>query len=96
MPSVSMTTMKSTCGGLARLLGQGLQDCGRILRPERVLEAEGVGEGLRDGDRPVAGFPVDVVAGLEHERQQCGGSEQHHDRHLEDEYLSGDAPEPVA
>ncbi|WP_241695290.1 hypothetical protein [Streptomyces sp. C] len=53
-------------------------------------------EGLRDGDRPVARLTVDVVAGLQEQRQEGTGGEQHHDRHLKDEHLSGDALESLA
>lgn len=83
-------------GGLARGLGEGLERLGRVGRLEGVLEAQGVGEGLGDGHRPVACLAFGVVARLEDQGQQGPGREQHHDRHLEDEYLSGDALVPVA
>ncbi|GGS82086.1 hypothetical protein GCM10010286_03340 [Streptomyces toxytricini] len=56
------------------------------MQPERVRK------GFGDGHRPVAGLALDVTAGLQHQRQHGPGGEQHHDRHLEDEYLCGDAP----
>ncbi len=83
-------------GGLARLLGEGLQEHGGVGRLQRGLEAQLVREGLGDGHRAVACLTVDVVPRLEHQGQQGPGREQDHDRHLEDEYLAGDASESVA
>ncbi len=78
-------------GVLARHLGERLEDLRGIGGEERLAQSERMGEGLRDRHRARPGLPVHVVPGLEYEGQYRPGGEQHHDRHLKDEYLSGDA-----
>ncbi len=76
---------------LAGGLGDRLQHLRRIRLLQRLQQAGRVGERLRHGDRAVARRPVDVGARLEQQRQQGTEHQQHDQRHLEDEHLSGDA-----
>lgn len=83
-------------GDRAGGFGDGLEDLGGVGGAQRLLQPGGVRDGLGDRDGAVAGLTVDVVARLEHQRQDRTGREQHHDRHLEDEYLAGDASRAIS
>lgn len=77
--------------GLASLFGQRLQDLRGLGCLQCGQHARGVREGLRDGYGSSFGLGVGVPLRLKDEGEDGECHEQHHQRHLQEEYLPRDA-----